>query len=562
MAQQVAFSDDNEQMQWRSVSGQRLIDLREKLATVLRARLGLDHANFFSKVVPSQDGISWRTALGGEVRPVGELDDADRERLERRAQQIRSDVAGLVAAFRDEGDAAGSVADLLDAMLESLATARLYSVGGRPVMVGWGMGQSVAPAAATSAAATTAAATSGGAEAAVSTTGLAGRSGLGWAFVVLGLALLLALGMWGYFRWLMPHPSADGTLDSKIENARRDAASTAAKLSQRKADLARMRCEPRPPDPIALLKKRIEAAGDDCDKLKGLSGDPVLSGREAPLAGLREQVAERIAKQCSPPPPPPQIARVDDDKRPPPKPIQKAACPGKRPKTEAPDFALVFDASQSMKFSVSASEQEIDRVLEWQAVRQAQSSMGMFGRLLGGSIAGRRPDIERLTAEPTRITLARKATEAVVRRLPSDVDIGLVALENCPRAQAIGRFPGGNRSALIGRIRSIRPSGGTALADGLLQAGRLVDGVKKDALIVLVSDGRESCKGDPCKVAAALKARKPRLRVNVVDITGTGAGNCIARITGGKVFTARNAGQVGRMTERAAVDAMAPAHCK
>jgi hypothetical protein len=59
-----------------------------------------------------------------------------------------------------------------------------------------------------------------------------------------------------------------------------------------------------------------------------------------------------------------------------------------------------------------------------------------------------------------------------------------------------------------------------------------------------------------------LKRAKPHLKINVVDITGTGAGNCVAQATGGKVYTARNADEVVAMTERAAREAMGPEGCK
>ena len=48
----------------------------------------------------------------------------------------------------------------------------------------------------------------------------------------------------------------------------------------------------------------------------------------------------------------------------------------------------------------------------------------------------------------------------------------------------------------------------------------------------------------------------------MLDITGTGAGNCVARATGGKVFTARNAREIATMMNRVAQDAMAPADCR
>jgi hypothetical protein len=80
--------------------------------------------------------------------------------------------------------------------------------------------------------------------------------------------------------------------------------------------------------------------------------------------------------------------------------------------------------------------------------------------------------------------------------------------------------------------------------------------------MLVVSDGVESCGRDPCTVARALARSKPHLKINVIDILGTGAGNCLAQLTGGKVFTANNVNELSSMTTRAAQDVMVPEHCK
>ncbi len=79
--------------------------------------------------------------------------------------------------------------------------------------------------------------------------------------------------------------------------------------------------------------------------------------------------------------------------------------------------------------------------------------------------------------------------------------------------------------------------------------------------MLVVSDGEESCGQDPCAVATELARTKPHLKINVVDILGTGAGNCLAEATGGEVFTASNVEELSRMTRKAAQDVLPPSHC-
>lgn len=91
----------------------------------------------------------------------------------------------------------------------------------------------------------------------------------------------------------------------------------------------------------------------------------------------------------------------------------------------------------------------------------------------------------------------------------------------------------------------------------------MVDGVNKPATIIVISDGEESCKSNPCAIARNLARAKQQLTINVVDIMGSGAGNCIARATRkGRVYTAKNVQDLITMTQSAASSVIVPEHCR
>ena len=163
---------------------------------------------------------------------------------------------------------------------------------------------------------------------------------------------------------------------------------------------------------------------------------------------------------------------------------------------------------------------------------------------------------------PARISVAKNAVRQVVSSLPQDVDIGLVVLSDCPSAQSAGFFKPSERSRLQARIGSLQPYKGTPLGSALSKAGDMVDGVDVPGIILVVSDGRESCDADVCGIARRLAAKKARLVINTVDIMGTGAGDCLASATGGKVFTASNAQEVTDMIQLAASEAKGPENCR
>ena len=204
----------------------------------------------------------------------------------------------------------------------------------------------------------------------------------------------------------------------------------------------------------------------------------------------------------------------------------KAVCPAQRTQQQAPEMVVIMDASGSMAITMDATQ---DELISW--------NQGKY--------------VENIEREPRRISLARNAAKGIIDTIPRDMNISLVAAENCRQVSLSPSFPFAQRSALKKRIEGIQPVGKTPLAEALALAGKKVDGVNRDAIILLVSDGDETCGGDPCQVARELKKSKPRLQVNVVDIMSTGAGNCIASSTGGKVFAVNNTREFKQIMKKA-----------
>jgi hypothetical protein len=75
--------------------------------------------------------------------------------------------------------------------------------------------------------------------------------------------------------------------------------------------------------------------------------------------------------------------------------------------------------------------------------------------------------------------------------------------------------------------------------------------------IVLLTDGREFCNGDPCAAARSLKEKRPDVPVHVVDITGQASAECVAEITGGRSYVPSETDDLSRVL-RAALRGAAP----
>ncbi len=219
--------------------------------------------------------------------------------------------------------------------------------------------------------------------------------------------------------------------------------------------------------------------------------------------------------------------------------LQKPAkdlCPAERSPQSAPQVILIFDASGSMSISMNITQRELDMLSQ--------------GLIFNG-----------YDREPSRISVARNAATKIVKNIPSDMMISAVVASDCGVIKTTPNYNFTQRPTLLNYINRIQPDAGTPLAEALVKAGSLIKNNQKDTIMILISDGFESCNKDPCTTAKQLKKAHPRMVVNVIDIMGVGAGNCIATSTGGKVFTAKNAKEVSVMMNKAIEDYI-PKDCR
>src|SRR3546814_18613151 len=92
----------------------------------------------------------------------------------------------------------------------------------------------------------------------------------------------------------------------------------------------------------------------------------------------------------------------------------------------------------------------------------------------------------------------------------------------------------------MSEIDGLSPWGGTALARSIERAGNVVSNDVESGIVV-VSDGEETCHGDPCAAARAPKAATPNASIKVIEIIGACQGRpltqCLVAATGGRVLT-------------------------
>ncbi|MGH8571678.1 MAG: VWA domain-containing protein, partial [Gammaproteobacteria bacterium] len=309
-----------------------------------------------------------------------------------------------------------------------------------------------------------------------------------------------------------------------------------AELHTRLADQIKVCAEKAAAKPTDSPRKPKPPEGKPPTKTEDTS--PQAASKDEPAAGPKKPDSKKDASDGKP--------QAKAEGLPP--------CPGERAPEEAPDVAIVLDSSGSMRLP--------ERMTPGQQAQYAACMQGSANPLFAL--------IQHMTCYglfqglggPTRLQAAQRSMQNVVRSLPGDVDIGLAVLEDCPKASDYGFFSGSERDRLLGQVNRLAPRQGTPLAHGVALGGKMIEGVRAPGIMVVVSDGQDSCRQDPCAVARQLKSGKPRLKINVVDITGEGHANCLAGLTGGRVLTSASGMPMDQMIREAASEAEKPAHCK
>jgi len=168
----------------------------------------------------------------------------------------------------------------------------------------------------------------------------------------------------------------------------------------------------------------------------------------------------------------------------------------------------------------------------------------------------------------TKVASAKKCVTDLIDKLPNDLNVGLViygtnkkrGCEDIDVAQPLGPI---NKAGLKAKITGFNATGMTPIAASLTKAGEELKKAKGGSAIVLVTDGAESCHGDPAAVAAKLAAEfgvkfginvigfgiEPKEKAELADIAAKGHG---------KLLTVENANELADALQKVVAVKAAP----
>ncbi len=165
-----------------------------------------------------------------------------------------------------------------------------------------------------------------------------------------------------------------------------------------------------------------------------------------------------------------------------------------------------------------------------------------------------------------KIEAAKKAVAEILEQLPAETILAFRAYghqsprekHDCQDTQLLEGFNplSENRKKILDRLPGIQAKGYTPITYVLQKAAEdFPADFSEEKMIVLVSDGKETCEGDPCATALALAKSNPRLVIHTVgfgvDAAAKSQLECIAKASGGKYFSAEDALQLATVINQA-----------
>ncbi|MCA1335157.1 vWA domain-containing protein [Pseudooceanicola marinus] len=167
-----------------------------------------------------------------------------------------------------------------------------------------------------------------------------------------------------------------------------------------------------------------------------------------------------------------------------------------------------------------------------------------------------------------KMTTAQQALAGLLGDLPATTRLGLMAYGHrregdCTDTELLAPVGAAAAPQVIGAVEALRPLGKTPISASLDQAARAFGpGEDRARNVLLISDGLETCGGDPCAAAAALAAQGIDTRVHVVgfDLSAEEHAQlqCIAEEGRGSYYAADNAAGFAEALVQATAQVAAP----
>lgn len=170
----------------------------------------------------------------------------------------------------------------------------------------------------------------------------------------------------------------------------------------------------------------------------------------------------------------------------------------------------------------------------------------------------------------SQIDIAKQSIKATIANIPTNVNVALRVYghripksdkeQSCIDTELAIPFGPLNTQAFSARVDALNPNGYTPIAFSLKEAAKDFLGKESEHVIILVSDGEETCGGDPVAEAKALLAQGFKVTIHTIGFRVDAATKAqlmaISGATGGSYYDAGNAASLTQNLTEAAQKAL------
>ncbi|MDD3594707.1 MAG: VWA domain-containing protein [Candidatus Gastranaerophilales bacterium] len=164
---------------------------------------------------------------------------------------------------------------------------------------------------------------------------------------------------------------------------------------------------------------------------------------------------------------------------------------------------------------------------------------------------------DRLGAE-TKIQAAKRALNNVLNQIPSNIRLGLriyghkltfLGIGSCTASELAVPIGPNNTQQIRNVVNALKPVGSTPIIYSIKQAVLYDFSPNAKKRIILISDGEETCDGDPCKYALTLVREYKDVKIDVIgfNLNNKNAINqlqCVALTTKANFYNANTAAEL------------------
>ena len=148
--------------------------------------------------------------------------------------------------------------------------------------------------------------------------------------------------------------------------------------------------------------------------------------------------------------------------------------------------------------------------------------------------------------------LAKALPQVAAARNIDLIDYGPGPANQCNNIDLLLRPAPYAAEQIMDEIDKLIPAGRTPLTAAVREAAHVLQFPEKPGVVVLLTDGEETCGGDPCKLAQSLRSQGENLTVHVIGYrmrdTATATGylqsRCLAESTGGLYISVETTDQL------------------